>query len=119
MVKKSKTGVKLNMGSLSFIGILIIAAIASLFTIDASYAYVPTLLMAVLGAFIAIDNIRKDEEVRYMISVATLSIVTLSIINYLTLPTEMRLFLAGITVAFGISGFIVALGTILKLGWTK
>jgi len=113
------TKVKLNTGSLSFLAILIVAAVGSLFTIPAEYGQIFLLLMGLLGAIIAIDNITKNEELMFMLACVTVIIVGLALSTYVVLPPALGLFVAHLSVAFGIAGFIVALGAILKLGWNK
>jgi len=121
-VKKAKL-MNLNIGFLTFIGILLTAAIPALlvqffgFTLE-SLGNIPTMLLGILGAIIAISNITKEEEINFMISVVTL-VVVISVLSLITLPASVRLFLIYLTIAFGVSGFIVALGKILKMGLTK
>jgi hypothetical protein len=117
--KTNSTKVKLNMGSLSFLAILIVSAVASLFVIPEVYSNIPLLLIALLGAIIAIDNITKNEELMFMVACATIMIVSLAFTSYIALPEALRIFIAHLAIAFGVGGFIVALGAILKLGWTK
>lgn len=115
----SPSVLKLNAGSVSFIAILIVAAIGSLFSLGTEYQQLTLLLIGLFGSIIAIDNITKNEEMMFMISAITIIIVGLALTSFITLPEEMRLFIAHLSVAFGIGGFIVALGAILKLGWTR
>ncbi|MBL7160207.1 MAG: hypothetical protein ISS95_01470 [Candidatus Aenigmarchaeota archaeon] len=122
-VKGTNLTKNLNMGLWSFIGILLAAAIPSLmvqffgFTLE-GLGNIPTMILGILGAIIAIQNITKEEEINFMISVATLVIVV-SALSLISLPASIRLFLIYLTIAFGISGFIVAMGKILKMGLTK
>jgi hypothetical protein len=113
------TRVSLNMGSLSFLAILIAAAVFSLFSIPEEFAQWPILVMGLLGAIIAIDNITKSEELQFMVASITIMLVSLLLTTIMIIPDAVRLFVAYLSFAFGIAGFIVALGAVLKLGWTK
>jgi hypothetical protein len=122
--KLDPTRVSLNMGSLSFLAILIVAAMASLFEVPAEYAEIPLMVMALLGAIIAIDNITKNEELMFMVASLTVMMFALFLGSFgaliaLGLPDSLALFVIYISISFGIGGFIVALGAILKLGWNK
>jgi len=113
--RKGKKGFSFNAADIALIGIFALAAIISYFNLQNP---VYTLLLGLAGALIAIENIKKNEEVTYMIAVATL-IIVIGAISLVSVPVQVTSFLANIAVAFGISGLIVALGTIVKLSWEK
>ena len=118
MAKAKKDKMKITLGDMAFVGIILVAAGAAYFTVPASYSYVPTLLLGLFGAILAIINIQREEETRFLISVIGLVVVT-TVLLLINLPTEASMFLVNLSVGFGIAGFIVALGNIVKLGWGK
>jgi len=119
--KKTKKGIKLklNIGNVSFLGIILVSGITAYFSSLVS-PLINILILAILGATIAIQNISKNEEINFMLAITTLTVVILGIslsplMNFIT--QEVNLFLANLVVAFGVAGFIVALGKILKMSW--
>ena len=81
------------------------------------------LVLGISGAIVAYENIQKKEEVSYLVGVSSIVIITLM---FLLFPVftgkEVPLlsdFLLNLGVAFGVSGFVVALGLITRLGLKK
>ena len=120
--KKSVSGKDLieKLGDLSLIGIFLLAGIAAFIQPDVSVMGVSavTALLAICGAVLAITNIRKKEELNYLVAVIGLTVVSTSLF-LISMPAQFQVLLANIMVGFGISGFVVALGMIIKIGWTR
>ena len=113
-----------RLGDIAFISIFIVSAIQSwgassaVEAIKALFAApTATLLLGLTGAYLAVYNIRKNEETAFLLGVIGLSIVVLLLTTFVKMPEFFSLFLANIAVAFGVGGFIVSLGLILRTGW--
>ncbi len=123
-VGKTVEGWERRLGDIAFIAIFIVAAIQSWGASSADLAVkalfaapTATLLLGLAGAYLAVYNIRKNEETAFLLGVIGLSVVVLLLTTFVKMPEFFSLFLANIAVAFGVGGFIVALGLILRTGW--
>jgi len=107
-------------GNMSLIAIFLLSGIAAFIHPDMSVMgiSVVTGLLAICGALVAITNIRKNEETPFLIAVIGLTVVSTSLF-LIQMPSQLQVLLANVMVSFGISGFIVALGMIIRLGWGR
>lgn len=81
------------------------------------------LVLAISGAIVAYENIQKREEISFLTGISSMVII---IILFLLFPMfagrDIPLladFLLNLGVAFGVAGFVVALGLITRLGLEK
>jgi hypothetical protein len=111
-----RTTFKLEAGTAWFLAILLISAIAALWTFNMALT---ALVLGICGAAVAILNIRTDEERDFLIGVIGLTVVLFALINIpevLALSTAVKAFFVNLIIGFGVAGFIVALSLIAKLG---
>jgi hypothetical protein len=113
MPKKKK--LKIGMGTAWFLAILILSALAAYMPADAVTLW---LILGIAGAIVAILNIRKNEEKMFLIASGSLILIIFAMVTlfYTLIPAELANFLLGLAVAFGVAGFIVSLGLIVRLG---
>jgi hypothetical protein len=74
------------------------------------------LLLGLLGALVAIMNIRASEEQRFLIGVTGLVIISWLLANIAFPTPPASTLLVNLIFAFGVAGFIVAMATVAKLG---
>lgn len=124
---KKKT-VKINQGTIWLLIIIIISIVGAFPQVAVGMnTYYIYLILALGGAVIAILNIRKKEEINFLIAATAFIVVTvLGIYNILTdLTTNgiidiasmgiLSQLLLNLIFAFAVAGFIVALGKIIKI----
>lgn len=104
------------MGTAWFLAIIIISALAVVFPVDNTILW---LILGICGAVVAIMNIKVREQIPFLVGVASLTVIiaSLFIIPAFSPVAQSQLgkFLANLIIAFGVSGFIVALGVISKI----
>lgn len=114
---KSK-GHKYTMGSVWFLAIIIlglIGAFPSMLNREILW-----LLLMVCGAIVAIHNIRKDEEVTFLIATTSLLVILVCMkVAAVSIIPLIDLFIYNIAIGFGTAAFVVALALIAKLGLEK
>ena len=115
--KKSKFH-RYTMGTVWFLAILFLAAMgASPRLINIQIIW---LLLMVCGAIVAIYNIRKQEEISFLIaSVTLITIVICMQVSSFTILPIVDMFIFNLGIAFGTAAFVVALALIAKLGLDK
>ncbi|MBU5557647.1 MAG: hypothetical protein QW751_01500 [Candidatus Aenigmatarchaeota archaeon] len=119
MPKTRRTPFKLEAGTGWFLAILLISAAAALWNFDMALT---VLMLGICGAAVAILNIRVEEERDLLIGVTALTVILFamtSITELATLSAPAKAFFINLLVAFGITGFIVALSLIAKVGLRK
>ncbi len=121
MAKKKRT-VKVNQGTIWLLVIIIISIIGALPQVAVGMnVYYIYLILGLGGAVIAILNIKKNEEVNFLIAITALIVVVMlalpSILNEVQSTSTLMLirFLVNLVTAFGVAGFIVSLGKIIKI----
>lgn len=102
---------KIELGTIALIGIFILSAL---------FVYYPfgiagTLLIALLGALMAVKHIQIEEENDFLIAITAFVVVTTAL-RTATIG-ELNSFLTHLIIGFGAGGFFVALGKLVKLGW--
>ncbi len=104
----------ITLGTIAFI-LIFLLAYAGLFTVSESTHAVILLLLAILGAVVAIFNITLIEEANFLIALTALNVIFLVWHQMLKLSPLAKLFLLHLTVAFGTAGFIIAFAMIIQL----
>ena len=112
-MKKSKK--KIEWGTWVFVGTVILAAILAYINLDV----IGYLILALLGAVIAIQNIMAKERTSFILATAALVIFILGLFVAVPLQEPLKEFLNNLIISFGVAGFVVALGEIVKLGSTR
>lgn len=106
-----KKKARFNLGSMALIGV---------FLFSAAFAYYPigtagTAFIGLLGALMAVKHISRGEENEFLISITAFVVVSTAV---LVLTTDiLSVFLMNLVIGFGVGGFLVALGKIVKMGW--
>jgi len=115
--KKSKFH-RYTMGTVWFLAILFLSAIgASPRLINIQIIW---LLLMVCGAIVAIYNIRKQEEIPFLIASVTLIVIVICMqVSSFTVLSIIDMFVFNLGIAFGTAAFVVALALIAKLGLDK
>ncbi len=109
---------KYTMGSIWFLAILILSAIGS--SPRMVNIQILWLLLMVCGAIVAIYNIRKQEEISFLIASATLLVIVICMqTTAFTIMPIVDMFVFNLGIAFGTAAFVVALALIAKLGLEK
>ena len=116
---KAKKKNKYTAGTFWFLAIFVISVLG-VFIPNTTIVW---LVLGISGAIVAYENIQRKEEVSYLVGISSMIIITLM---FLLFPVftgkEVPLlsdFLLNLGVAFGVSGFVVALGLITRLGLEK
>ncbi len=104
----------ITLGTIAFI-LIFLLAYAGLFTASESTHAIILLLLAILGAVVAIFNITLIEEANFLIALTALNVIFLVWHQVLNLSGMAKLFLLHLTVAFGTAGFIIAFAMIIQL----
>lgn len=103
--------VKINLGTYAFLAILLVAAISAFI----GELYITTLIVAICGAAVALLNITKKEQTNFLISLTALVVIVLAWLIQ-SGSVQFNTFLTNLVVGFGVAGFIIALGVIIKIG---
>lgn len=98
------------------------AALLGVFVFSALFVYYPAgtagiAFIGLLGALMAVKHIRLAEENEFLISVTAFVVVSTALLTLIT--GELKGFLTNLMIGFGVGGFFVALGKMVKLGWGK
>jgi len=108
---------KYTIGTAWFLAILIISFIGIVIPVNKTIIW---LILGICGAIVAYKNIQKREENSFLIGTSALLIV---IMMFLLIPEFYKIalsflgdFLINLGIAFGVAGFVVALGLISRLG---
>ena len=111
---------KYDLATAFFVGIIIVAIIGAALPINRAIIW---LILGICGAIVAIQNIQIKEENSFLIAITALVIILTA---FLLIPETGSAFYSPIgalfvnlIIGFGISGFIVALGLISRLGLEK
>ena len=109
-----KKAFKANQGTVWFLAIIILSALAAVYS---NFALELIMIVGICGAIVAIMNITKVEETRY-IEASTALVVIITAWKLLGLLTHVMLetFLTGLLVGFGVAGFVLAISLIAKIG---
>jgi hypothetical protein len=102
---------RMNWGAVSLVGIFVVAAAAAYMP----FPPVDYLLLALLGAYMALRNVQVGEETEYITGVVGLVLV--DFVLAALVPDLLARFLTNLTVGFGAAGMLIALGLLVKLGW--
>lgn len=112
-----KTKKKYTTRTIWFLAILLISLIGIVIPVNKMIIW---LILGICGAIVAYENIQKKEENSFLIGTSALLIV---IMMFLLIPEFYRIamsflgdFLINLGIAFGVAGFVVALGLISRLG---
>ena len=105
-----------KLGNIALVVIFLLAAVSIYVPLDAAATYA---VLGVLGAVIAILNIKKAEEQPFLLAVIALMVLATVVFAIPGMPTEIGEFLVRISIPFGIAGLIVALGLIVKIVWER
>lgn len=111
-----KQAFRANQGTIWFLGILIVSAVAVFSDIEPTTA---ALVLGIFGAIVAILNITAEEETKYLVATTALIVIIMTWRAYMNLPDVLSLFLHYLVIGFSVSGFVVALALIAKLGLTR
>ncbi|MFQ6009915.1 MAG: hypothetical protein ACE5J7_02230 [Candidatus Aenigmatarchaeota archaeon] len=103
-----------KLGNIALVVIFALAAVSIYVPLDAAATYI---VLGVMGAIIAILNIRKAEEQPFLLAVIALMVLTTVVYAIPIMPYQVGEFLVRISIPFGIAGLIVALGLIIKIAW--
>lgn len=120
--KAKRNRLRIEAGSAWFLAILLISAVSAIWDPQMAYISWTALVLGICGAIVAMLNIRVDEERDFLIGVTALIIILFAMNSVATLigmPIEVKIFFINLLMAFSISGFIVALSHIAKLGLKK
>ena len=101
-----------NWGASALVASFVIAGIATYYPMN-----LLTIILALLGAVIAVLNIKQREETSFMIAIVTYIVVTSIVTSFA--PALLVNYMINLAVVFGTAGLVVALGTLIKLGWTN
>ena len=127
----AKTKSKYTMGTFWFLMIIVVSVVASFIPGNETIFW---LILGICGAIVAITNIRIKEETSFLIGTSALLIVIISLFTLIPIVIPQLLitsdmvtvnltilgnFLVNLVIAFGVAGFIVALGLIARLGLEK
>lgn len=112
---------KYTIATVLFLGIIVFSVIGAFpLFIDQTIVW---MIVGICGALVAIENIKRNEENSFLIGTTGLLVI---VIAMLTIPhfssvlsNELMRFLVNLAFAFGIAGFVVALGLITRLGLEK
>ena len=109
-----KAAFRANQGTVWFLAIVILSAFGAVYPV---YAIELTMIVAICGAIVAIMNITKVEETKYVIATTALVVIVTSwsLMGFLT-NNMLDIFLSNLVVGFGVAGFILALSLIAKIG---
>jgi hypothetical protein len=78
------------------------------------------LLLMVCGAIVAMHNVRKDEEVTFLVATTSLLVILVCMkVAAVSIVPFVDLFVYNIAIGFGTAAFVVALALIAKLGLEK
>jgi len=120
MAKKSKARAGYDMATIFFAGIIILSAIGAIAPVQAGIMW---LVVAICGAVVAIQNIRISEENSFLLGVIALVAVLTAMLTVpdisLAMGQTLGSFFLNMIVGFGVSGLIVALGLLSRLGIKK
>jgi hypothetical protein len=94
-------------------------ALLCIFVVAAAAAYMPfpptdMLVLALLGAYMALRNVQIGEETKFI--TAVVGLVLVDFVLAALVPDMLARFLTNLTVAFGAAGLLIALGLLVKLG---
>jgi len=126
--KERKTKSILDFGILDFktawfLLLLILAALGSVTQfVEFISIGVFWLILGILGAIVALIDVRKNEEQAFLLGIIGLMIITtaLSIIpNFSQITGALGNFLINLSVGFGLAGLVVALSLIARIGLNK
>lgn len=103
-----------NQGTVWFLAILILSALGATYT---SYSFELTMIVAICGAIVAILNVTRIEESKYIMAVTALVVIVTSWkLLGITTNNMLGIFMSNLVVGFGVAGFILALALIAKIG---
>jgi len=116
--KRSKK--KYTTGTVWFLAILIVSLIGIVIPVNKMVIW---LILGICGAIVAYKNIQRKEENSFLIGTSALLLIIMMI---LLIPDFYKIalsfvgdFLINLGIAFGVAGFVVALGLISRLGLEK
>jgi hypothetical protein len=116
MAKKEK----FDLATIFFLGIILVSIVGAIIPFNQTIVW---LVLGICGAIVAIQNIQIKEETSFLIGVIGL----ITVLSAFLLIPELRYalrssvgtFLLNLVIGFGVSGFVVALGLISRLGLEK
>lgn len=120
MAKNKKAKAGYDMATIFFAGIIVLSAVGAIAPIQSGIMW---LVVAICGAVVAIQNIRISEENSFLLGVIALVAVLAAMLTVPEISAVLGQTLGGfflnMIVGFGVSGLIVALGLLSRLGIKK
>jgi len=118
MARKKKTSIVPNLGTACFLGLIVVAIIASFGSLAISTDVI-WLVLGILGALVAIYNITKEEEMHFLMATAGLIVVFLGMVQLGSIDGMLKSFFEYMTMGLGVAGFIVGFSLIIKMSLDK
>ena len=111
-------GHKYTMGTIWFLAIIVLGLIGSFPSM--LNREILWLLLMVCGAIVAMHNVRKDEELTFLVATTSLLVILVCMkVAAVSIVPFVDLFVYNIAIGFGTAAFVVALALIAKLGLEK
>ncbi len=110
---KNKRGFQWSIGLVWFFAIFLVSAIATVYptAIESTTLW---LILGIAGAVVAIVDIRRRDEERFVHGLIGFLLVVILILS-LRINAEISTFLLNLAVGFGVAGLVVSLGLIFKV----